>query len=74
MIASLVPVGAAITLAGIVGLVWCIISANGIRKAKLPDEEARLRLSRLVAVNLGSLAFAGFGLMCLIVGLFLGQA
>lgn len=72
MIALLVPVGAGITLVGIAGLVWCVISANGVRKAQLSDEEAKARLGRLVAVNLGSLAVAGIGLMCLVTGLFLG--
>ena len=72
MVALLVPIGVAITLAGIGGLIWCIVSANRVRKAGLSDEEAKTRLNRLVAINLASLAIAGLGLMCLVTGLFLG--
>ena len=72
MVGLLVPIGVAITLAGIGGLMWCIVSANRVRKADLSDEEAKTRLNRLVAINLASLAIAGLGLMCLVTGLFLG--
>ena len=72
MIAALVPIGTVITLLGLAGLVWCIIAAARVRSEGLSDEDAKARLGRLVALNLGSLAIAGIGLMCVIVGLFLG--
>ncbi|MEM0946173.1 MAG: hypothetical protein AAGK37_02110 [Pseudomonadota bacterium] len=68
----LVWIGAAITVAGVAGLLWCAVAAIRIRNAGLEDAELRTRLSRLVAMNYGALAVATIGLMVVIVGLFLG--
>ncbi len=68
----LVWIGAAVTVAGIAGLLWCALAAMRARGAALDDAALRARLSRLVAINYGSLAVATLGLMCVIVGLFLG--
>lgn len=71
MIATLVPLGIAITLAGLALLGSCIVAVIRARRAGLSDEEMKARLQKLVAVNLGALAVAGIGLMCVVTGLFL---
>lgn len=71
MIATLVPIGTAITLAGLAVLGYCIAAVMRARRADLSDEEMKARLQRLVAVNLGALALAGVGLMCVVTGLVL---
>lgn len=71
MLAILVPLGTVITLAGLALLGYCIIAVMRARKAGLSDEDMKARLQRLVAVNLGALALAGIGLMCVVVGIFL---
>ncbi|MEM1234673.1 MAG: hypothetical protein AAGH70_11155 [Pseudomonadota bacterium] len=71
MIAILVPIGTAITLAGLAVLGYCIAAVMRARRADLSDEEMKARLQRLVAVNLGALALAGVGLMCVVTGLVL---
>ncbi|MEL6690171.1 MAG: hypothetical protein AAFP28_07620, partial [Pseudomonadota bacterium] len=68
MIATLVPVGTAITLAGLGLLGYCIFAVMRARKANLSDEDMKQRLQKLVAINLGALALAGLGLMCVVVG------
>ena len=66
---SLIWIGAALTLAGIAGLAWCILLAMRIRKAGLPDEEVRARLQRLVLLNLGALGLSALGLMAVVMGI-----
>lgn len=73
MIAALVPIGAIITLAGIALLVWCILAVMRARKAGLSDEAMKERLKSYVAVNLGALALAGLGLMCVVTGVLLSS-
>lgn len=65
----LVWIGAALTLAGIAGLAWCIVLAMRLRKAGLPDDALRARLQRLVLLNLGALAVSALGLMAVVMGI-----
>lgn len=68
----LVWIGAGLTLVGLLGLVWCIVLAIRARRSGLSDDEVRVRLQRVVALNLGALAVSALGLMAVIVGIFLG--
>ncbi|WP_299962814.1 hypothetical protein [uncultured Roseobacter sp.] len=63
--------GAALSLLGLVGLVWCIIYVARARRAHLSDEEMRARLKRALPLNLGALFVSVIGLMLVIVGIFL---
>jgi len=69
--AALVPIGVAITLLGLCGLIFCIFSVVRARRAGLDDASMKARLQKVVAWNLGALAVSGIGLMCVIIGLFL---
>ena len=71
MIAILVPLGTAIPLVGIALLGYCIVSVMKARNSGLSEEALKSRLQKLVAVNLGALALAGIGLMCVVTGIFL---
>lgn len=68
----LVWIGAGITVLGLIGLVACIASAAKTRGEGLDDAAMKARLQKLLAWNLASVGTAGIGLMCVIVGLFLG--
>lgn len=63
--------GAALTLVGVFGLLWCVWIVLGIKRANLPDAEARLRMQKVVALNLGALAVSFLGLMAVLVGIIL---
>ncbi|WP_101340684.1 hypothetical protein [Cereibacter azotoformans] len=65
-------IGAAISLAGVGGLVWCIWLALSARRSGLPDAEIRERLQRVVVLNLAALGVSAIGLMCVVVGILLG--
>jgi hypothetical protein len=68
----LIWIGAALSLMGLAGLVWCILAAIKARRAGLAGEAMRARLQTLVAYNLGAFLLSALGLMFVIVGIFLG--
>ena len=62
---------AAITLLGLIGLIWCIVKVSRARKQGLDDEALKAELQKVVALNLGALLLSAFGLMMVVVGIFL---
>lgn len=64
--------GAALSLLGLVGLIWCIVSVSRAKRKNLPDAEMRDVLKRVLPLNLGALFLSVIGLMMVIVGIFLG--
>lgn len=64
--------GAALSLIGLLGLVWCIIRVFRARRAKLSDEELRAVVQSVLPLNLGALFLSVIGLMLVILGIFLG--
>ena len=64
--------GAAISLAGLVGLVWCILRVMKARNAGLSDEELRAAVQGVLPWNLASLFLSVLGLMMVILGISLG--
>ena len=67
----LVWIGAAISLAGLAGLAWCIVAVARARRAALPDDEMRARLRRAVTVNMAAFLTSVFGLILVVVGVIL---
>ncbi|MBV2361722.1 hypothetical protein KUH32_18305 [Thalassococcus sp. CAU 1522] len=64
--------GAALSLVGLVGLVWCILRVWKARKAGLPDEDLRAVVQKVVPLNMAALMLSVLGLMLVILGIFLG--
>ena len=67
----LVWIGAMITLLGVVGLVWCVVIALRAKRHGLDENAMKSKLQRVVAINLGALLLSAFGLMMVVVGIFL---
>lgn len=65
--------GTALTLVGLVALIWCIVTAMRLRRAGLDEAAFKARMQRVVAVNMGALAASTIGLMLVILGIFLGN-
>jgi hypothetical protein len=63
--------GAALSMIGILGLLWCVVLALQARKSGLPDDQMKARLQQIVALNLGALAISALGLMAVIFGIIL---
>ena len=69
---TLVWSGAAFTVLGLIGLIWCVVTVWRARRAQLPDEEMRAIMGRVLPLNLGALFVSVIGLMLVIVGVFMG--
>lgn len=68
----LIWIGAALSLAGLAGLVWCILAVMRARRRNLEDAELRAVVQRMVPLNMGALLGSVLGLMLVILGIFLG--
>lgn len=67
----LIWIGAALTLVGVAGLLWCVMLALRAKRSGGSDEEIRAQLQKVVALNLGALLVSGLGLAAVIVGVIL---
>lgn len=63
--------GTAVTLAGLAGLMWCIVTVVRAKRAGLSDAALKARLQKVVAMNLGALFLSVIGLMLVVVGVFM---
>lgn len=63
--------GAALTLAGLGALVWCIWTVTRARRAGLDDAALRVKMRGVLAVNMGALAASTIGLMMVVIGIIL---
>ncbi len=66
---NLIWIGAAVTLLGLAGLVWCILTVQKARKDGLDDEAMKARLQKVVAMNMGALFLSAIGLMMVVIGI-----
>ena len=72
MFEILVWIGAVLSIAGLCGLVWCIVRVLRARKQKLDDEALRAVVQSVLPYNLGALLLSMLGLMLVIFGVILG--
>ncbi|THD75575.1 hypothetical protein E7681_03725 [Thalassobius vesicularis] len=64
--------GAAISVVGLLGLVYCIFRVAKAKRANLGDDALREAVKKVVPINLGALFLSVIGLMMVILGVFLG--
>lgn len=64
--------GAAMTVGGLLILLWCILRVMRAKRAKLDDEALRAEIRKVLPINLGALCLSMLGLMLVIVGVMLG--
>jgi len=64
--------GAAVSLTGLAGLIWCIVTVARARRANLGEDALRKRLQNVLPLNLGALLLCALGLMMVVVGILLG--
>ena len=63
--------GAALSLLGLAGLIWCILRVSRAKRARLDDAAMREVLKSVLPLNLGALFLSAIGLMMVILGIFL---
>lgn len=67
----LIWAGAAMTLTGLAGILWCIVAVRRARRTGLDEAGMRAVLQRVVAVNLGAFGLSALGLGAVVAGLIL---
>lgn len=67
----MIGLGALISLAGIAGLVWCILMALKARQVAASEDDMRNRLQKVVVLNMGALGVSALGLMIVVSGILL---
>ena len=67
----LILCGAAVSLLGVGGLVWCVVRVWRARRAKVDDAAMRNVLSKVLPVNTGALLLSFVGLMLVVLGIML---
>ncbi|MBP9049485.1 MAG: hypothetical protein WAT35_07735 [Tabrizicola sp.] len=68
----LIWAGAALTLVGLIGLVYCILRAARAKRAGLDDAAMRAELQSVVVINLAAVALSALGLAAVVTGILLG--
>jgi uncharacterized membrane protein len=68
---ALIWTGAALSLGGIAGLIYCVLRAMRARRAGLEDAAMRAELQRVVVVNMAALGVSALGLMLVVAGIVL---
>ena len=69
---ALIWVGAALTLAGVAGLGYCILRASRAKRTGLDDAAMRAELQRVVTINLAAVGVSALGLAAVVAGILLG--
>lgn len=69
---AMIWIGAALSLLGVAGLLWCVALAMKARGGGMDDDALRLRLQRIVYLNVGALGISALGLMLVVMGIVLG--
>lgn len=64
----LIWAGAAVSLVGMVGILYCALQVAKAKKAGLDDAGLRAALRGIVALNLGALFVSVIGLMLVVLG------
>ena len=65
----LIWIGSLLTLTGLAGLIWCVVSVQRARKEGLEDDAMKARLQQVVTLNMGALFLSAIGLMMVVVGI-----
>lgn len=69
---AMIWAGAALTVAGLAGLVYCIMRATKAKRLGLDDAAMRAEMQRVVMINLAAVGVSGLGLAVVVMGIVLG--
>ncbi|MFN3661288.1 MAG: hypothetical protein ACK4TM_00880 [Yoonia sp.] len=68
----LVAIGAGLSAVGLLGIIYSILTVVKAKRANLSDEDMRVKMSKVLPINLGALFISVIGLMTVALGLMLG--
>ena len=64
-------IGAVLSVAGLLGVLWCLRKAAWLRKAELDEANVRTELQKLIFAHMAAIGAAFLGMGLLITGLLL---
>lgn len=64
--------GAALTVVGLAGLIYCVLRATKAKRLGLDDAAMRAELQRVVTINLAAVGVSALGLAVVVTGILLG--
>ncbi|MEQ3626690.1 MAG: hypothetical protein ABNH26_12765 [Celeribacter sp.] len=67
----LIWTGAAVSVVGLLGIVWCIVKVSRLRGSTRPEEETRRAMQSAVNLNLAAFFLSMIGLMMVVIGVIL---
>ena len=67
----LIWLGAAVTVIGMIGIIYSVVLVTRARRSGLEDQELRARLNKVLPVNLAALFLSVIGLMMVVIGVLL---
>ena len=65
----LIWTGAAVSILGLIGVVYCIVRVMSARKSSLTDEQLKVILQKVLPLNMAALFISVIGLMMVILGI-----
>lgn len=68
----LIWTGAAVSLIGVIGILYCITLALKAKRAELAPEDMQKRMQRVAVLNMLALFISSIGLMMVVAGIILG--
>jgi len=68
----LIWLGAAVSVAGLAGLIWCILTVWRAKRAGLSDDALRERVRGVIALNMAALMLSVLGLIIVVIGIAFG--
>lgn len=68
----LIWAGAAVSVMGLAGLIWCIVTVARARRRNLSEAELSAAIQGVLPWNMASLFLSVIGLMMVVVGILLG--
>lgn len=66
---NLIWIGSAITVVGLLALLYTVVLVLRAKRAELDDEEMRVRLAKIIPINMVALFVSVIGLMAVIMGI-----
>jgi hypothetical protein len=67
----LIPIGAVISVIGIIGIALSIVQVRRAKRMAANDDELRAKIQAVLPLNLGAFLVSVIGLMCVVIGVIL---
>ncbi|AGI66983.1 hypothetical protein OAN307_c12890 [Octadecabacter antarcticus 307] len=67
----LIPIGAVISIIGLIGIIISIVQVRRAKSTAANDDDLRAKIQAALPLNLGAFLVSVIGLMCVVIGVIL---